>query len=178
MGHDTNCGLRLGELRELSGCLTISKLDNVISGKDALEAHNMKDKQYLDELRLHWDHKKASDDQGDVVQNERDILRSLQPHTNLKRLCINSFGGLSFPDWVGDPLFSNLVSLILTNCYNCTSLPPLGQLPSLKHLFISEMKGVERVGCEFYHYGNAYSSNTIKPYFSSLQILRFANMTN
>ena len=172
-----NCGLRLGELRELSGSLTILKLDNIISGKDALEANNMKDKQYLDKLKLNWNYKNASD-QGDVVQNERDILKSLQPHTNLKRLRIYSFGGLSFPDWVGDPLFSNLVFLKLRNCKNCTSLPPLGQLPSLKHLSISRMKGVERVGSEFYHYGNAYSSNTIKPYFSSLQTLQFDHMTN
>ena len=169
-----NCGLRLGELRELSGSLTISKLNNVISGKDALEANNMKDKQYLDKLKLNWDHKNASD----VVQNERDILSNLQPHTNLKKLCIYCFGGLSFPDWIGDPLFSNLVFLELGDCKNCTSLPPLGQLPSLKHLSISGMKGVERVGSEFYHYGNAYSSNTIKPYFSSLQTLQFAGMTN
>ena len=173
-----NCGLRLGEWRELSGSLTILKPDNVISGKDALEANNMKDKQYLDELNLFFNYKNVSDDQGDVAQNERDILRSLQPHTNLKRLCINSFGGLSFPDWVGDPLFSNLVFLELGDCKNCTSLPPLGQLPSLKHLFILGMKGVERVGSEFYHYGNAYSSNTIKPYFSSLQTLRFSYMYN
>ena len=174
---DQNYGLRLGELRELLGSLTILKLDNVISGNDALEANNMKDKQYLEELNLYWNYKNASD-QGDVVQNERDILRSLQPHTNLKRLRIYYFGGLSFPNWVGDPLFSNLVLLELRNCYNCTSLPPLGQLPSLKHLFILGMDGVERVGSEFYHYGNSYSSNTIKPYFSSLQTLRFAGMTN
>ena len=173
-----NCGLRLGELRELSGRLTILELDDVISGKDALEANNMKDKQYLDELTLNWNYKNASDDQGDVVQSERDTLRSLQPHTNLKRLNICCFGGLSFPDWVGDPLFSNLVFLNLWNCNNCTSLPPLGQLPSLKHLSISEMKGVKRVGSEFYHYGNAFSSNTIKPYFSSLQTLQFSYMYN
>ena len=174
---DQNWGLSLGELRELSGSLTISKLDNVIRGKDALEANNMKDKQYLDELNLYWNYKNASD-QGDVVQNERDILISLQPHTNLKRLRIYYFDGLSFPNWVGDPLFSNLVLLELRNCYNCTSLPPLGQLPSLKHLLILGMDGVERVGSEFYHYGNSYSFNTIKPYFSSLQTLQFADMTN
>ena len=103
-------GLRLGELRELLGSLTISKPDNVISSEDALEANNMKDKQYLEELELNWNYKKAID-QGDIVQNERDILRSLQPHTNLKRLRIYCFGGLSFSNWVGDPSFSNLVFL-------------------------------------------------------------------
>ncbi|CBI23751.3 unnamed protein product, partial [Vitis vinifera] len=155
-----NGGLRLGTLRELSGSLVISKLQNVVCDRDALEA-NMKDKKYLDELKFEWDNE--STDVGGVMQNRRDILSSLQPHTNLKRLHINSFSGLSFPAWVGDPSFFNLVDLGLQNCNNCSSLPPLGQLPSLKHLSILQMKGVKMVGSEFY--GNASSSNTIKPSF-------------
>ncbi|RVW24159.1 putative disease resistance RPP13-like protein 1 [Vitis vinifera] len=168
-----NGGLRLGALRELSGSLVISKLQNVVCDRDALEA-NMKDKKYLDELEFEWDYENT--DAGGVVQNRRDILSSLQPHTNLKRLHIYSFSGLSFPDWVGDPSFFNLVDLELQNCNNCSSLPPLGQLPSLKHLSILEMKGVKMVGSEFY--GNASSSNTIKPTFPSLQTLRFKKMYN
>ncbi|XP_059597139.1 putative disease resistance protein At3g14460 [Vitis vinifera] len=168
-----NGGLRLGTLRELSGSLVISKLQNVVCDRDALEA-NMKDKKYLDELKFEWDNE--STDVGGVMQNRRDILSSLQPHTNLKRLHINSFSGLSFPAWVGDPSFFNLVDLGLQNCNNCSSLPPLGQLPSLKHLSILQMKGVKMVGSEFY--GNASSSNTIKPSFPSLQTLRFERMYN
>ncbi|WKA00306.1 hypothetical protein VitviT2T_018674 [Vitis vinifera] len=168
-----NGGLRLGALRELSGSLVISKLGNVVCDRDALEA-NMKDKKYLDELKFEWDYENT--DLGGVVQNRRDILNSLQPHTNLKRLHIYSFSGLSFPDWVGDPSFFNLVDLGLQNCNNCSSLPPLGQLPSLKHLSILEMKGVKMVGSEFY--GNASSSNTTKPSFPSLQTLRFEKMYN
>ncbi|RVX04511.1 putative disease resistance RPP13-like protein 1 [Vitis vinifera] len=140
-----NGGLRLGALRELSGSLVISKLQNVVCDRDALEA-NMKDKKYLDELKLQWDYKNI--DAGVVVQNRRDILSSLQPHTNLKRLHIYSFSGLSFPAW----------------------------LPSLKHLSILQMKGVKMVGSEFY--GNASSSNTIEPSFPSLQTLRFEKMYN
>ncbi|XP_034700909.1 putative disease resistance RPP13-like protein 1 [Vitis riparia] len=168
-----NGGLRLGALRKLSGSLVISKLQNVVCDRDALEA-NMKDKKYLDELEFEWDYENT--DVGGVVQNRRDILSSLQPHTNLKRLQIYSFSGLSFPDWVGDPSFFNLVDLELQNCNNCSSLPPFGQLPSLKHLSILQMKGVKMVGSEFY--GNASSSNTIKPSFPSLQTLRFKKMYN
>ena len=47
-------------------------------------------------------------DVGGVVQSRMDILSSLQPHTNVKRLHINSFSGLSLPDWVG--------SFILQSC--------------------------------------------------------------
>ncbi|KAL7234861.1 hypothetical protein ACSBR1_018345 [Camellia fascicularis] len=32
----------------------------------------------------------------------------------------------------------------------CTSLPPLGQLPFLKNLYIEGMSAIERLGCEFY----------------------------
>ena len=48
-----NGGLRLGALRELSGSLVISKLQNVVCDRDALEA-NMKDKKYLDELEFEY----------------------------------------------------------------------------------------------------------------------------
>ncbi|KAJ9687461.1 hypothetical protein PVL29_016092 [Vitis rotundifolia] len=171
VGQNSESGI--GELKELSnirGRLRISKLQNVKCGRDALEA-NMRDKRHLDELVLAWDN-----NAGDVIQNE-DIMDNLRPHTNLKTLSIYYFGGLRFPTWIADPLFSNLLSLRLWDCKNCSSLPPLGQLPSLKHLWMSRMKGIERVGSEFYHYGNASSSITIKPSFPSLQTLRFEEMS-
>ncbi|CBI23750.3 unnamed protein product, partial [Vitis vinifera] len=130
-------GSKVGELMKLSdirGRLCISKLDNVRSGRDALKA-NLKDKRYLDELVLTWDNNNGA------AIHDGDILENFQPHTNLKRLYINSFGGLRFPDWVGDPSFFNLMYLELRDCDHCTSLPPLGQLPSLKHLVIFGMHG-------------------------------------
>ncbi|RVX04558.1 putative disease resistance RPP13-like protein 1 [Vitis vinifera] len=63
-----NGGLSLGALRELSGSLVISKLENVACDGDALEA-NMKDKKYLDELKFEWDNENT--DVGGVVQNRR-----------------------------------------------------------------------------------------------------------
>ena len=48
-----NGGLRLGALRGLSGSLVISKVQNVVCDRDALEA-NMKDKKYLDELEFEY----------------------------------------------------------------------------------------------------------------------------
>ena len=172
-------GLRIGELKEISslkGIFTISNLQNVKCGRDAMET-NLKDKGYLDELVLKWD-EGAGDHH--VLQQNEDVIDNLEPHTNLKRLYIYCFGGSRFPTWVANPLFSNLRSLELENCKNCSSLPPLGQLPSLEDLIISGMNGIERVGSEFYnyHYGNASSSNTIKPCFPSLQTLIFHSMPN
>ena len=50
-------GTRIEELKELSdlkGIFTISNLQNVKCGRDAMEA-NLKDKRYIDELVLKWD---------------------------------------------------------------------------------------------------------------------------
>ena len=133
-------------------------------GRDAKEA-NLKDKMYMEELVLDWDWRA-----GDVIQ-DGDIIDNLRPHTNLKRLSINLFGGSRFPTWIANPSFSNLQTLKLWNCKICLSLPPLGQLPSLEQLRISGMNGIERVGSEFYYYGNASSSIAVKPSFPSLQTL-------
>ncbi|KAL6328522.1 hypothetical protein AAG906_038717 [Vitis piasezkii] len=94
--------------------------------------------------------------------------------SNLRYLDISGYPGLTFPDWLGDGSLSNLVSLKLSNCGNCSTLPPLGQLPCLVHIKISKMSGVVMVGSEFY--GN--SSSSLHPSFPSLQTLSFEDMSN
>uniref|UniRef100_F6HPU8 Disease resistance RPP13-like protein 1 n=1 Tax=Vitis vinifera TaxID=29760 RepID=F6HPU8_VITVI len=152
---------------EIRGRLEISKMENVVGVEDALQA-NMKDKKYLDELSLNWSWGISHD----AIQD--DILNRLTPHPNLKKLSIQHYPGLTFPDWLGDGSFSKLVSLQLSNCGNCSTLPPLGQLPCLEHIKISKMSGVVMVGSEFY--GN--SSSSLHPSFPSLQTLSFEDMSN
>ncbi|WKA00383.1 hypothetical protein VitviT2T_018739 [Vitis vinifera] len=144
-------------------------MQNVVCARDALGA-NMKDKRHLDELALKWSVVATND----VIQSG--VFNNLQPHPNLKQLTIESYPGITFPDWIGDPLFSNLVSVYLHWCGNFSSLPMFGQLPSLKHLSILGMIGVEKVGSEFY--GDASSAITSKPSFPFLQTLRFECMDN
>ncbi|KAL6329431.1 hypothetical protein AAG906_020864 [Vitis piasezkii] len=155
---------RVGELRELchiGGSLVIQELQNVVDAKDASEA-NMVGKQYLDELELEWNRG------SDVEQNGADIvLNNLQPHSNIKRLTIYGYGGSRFPDWLGGPSILNMVSLRLWNCKNVSTFPPLGQLPSLKHLYILGLVEIERVGAEFYG---------TEPSFVSLKALSFQGM--
>ncbi|XP_059461499.1 putative disease resistance protein At3g14460 [Corylus avellana] len=62
-----------------------------------------------------------------------------------------------------------MVLLRIENCKKCTSLPPVGQLPSLKQLFIRGMAIVENIGVEFY--GNGSSQP-----FRSLEALYFEDM--
>ncbi|KAI8537747.1 hypothetical protein RHMOL_Rhmol09G0048800 [Rhododendron molle] len=65
-----------------------------------------------------------------------------------------------------------MVSLRLENCENCFSLPPLGQLPSLKELTIARVPNITNVGHEFY----GESGSLSKP-FQSLETLRFEKMS-
>nr|KAJ0214951.1 hypothetical protein LSAT_V11C300148320 [Lactuca sativa] len=79
-----------------------------------------------------------------------------------------SYGGIEFPSWVGDPSFGQLTRVWISDCKKCTYLPPLGQLPSLKELFIKGMDEVNGVGLEFL--------GTTGLAFPSLEDLTFQDM--
>ncbi|XWS50285.1 hypothetical protein CRYUN_Cryun12cG0075200 [Craigia yunnanensis] len=163
-----NCsGIReFEDLSNLHGTLTISGLHNVTNIKDAIQA-KLETKKNLDELVLEWSSISGSQD-GTV---ETEVFDVLQPHESLKKLTIKYYGGIEFPSWMGDPLFTNMVCLHLYGCKKCTLLPSLGQLLSLKDLSIEGMDGIKHVGPEFL--GDADPS--IKP-FPMLEILKFEDM--
>ncbi|KAM3741358.1 hypothetical protein ACB098_08G170900 [Castanea mollissima] len=156
----------LGKLSNLWGVIVISNLQNVINSTNALEA-KLKDKEHIKKLKLEWD---AANDI--ISQSERDVLNNLQPHTSLTKLVIKNYNGTSFPNWIGDSSFSNITVVHLNSCRNCSSLPSLGQLPSLQDLFVFGFDEVVTVDADFYGSG----SYTITP-FQSLKILRFAAMS-
>ncbi|KAI8570627.1 hypothetical protein RHMOL_Rhmol01G0050500 [Rhododendron molle] len=155
----------LGNLIHLSGTLSISGLENVADALDARRA-NLKDKQGLNVLSMKWSNISNNLRNGNV---ESRVIDMLEPHKKLKELSINGYGGFTFPNWVGNSLFSNMVCLKFQNCEKCTSLPPLGQLPSLAKLYIQGIKAVGNVGLEFYGLG---CSNP----FPALEILTFNDM--
>lgn len=154
----------LRELKHLRGRLRIAGIENIVDTKDVLEA-NLKDKEYLNELSL------LSFGVADDSQKEKEILDGLQPHTNLENLCIHGYKGTSFPDWTGHHSFSNMVTVSLIGCINCCILPPLGQLPSLKKLFIFRFHMVRSIGAEFFSNGSFLSQP-----FRSLEKLVFRHM--
>nr|POF24776.1 putative disease resistance rpp13-like protein 1 [Quercus suber] len=157
----------LGELPRLFGSLCISNLENVYQTRDAKEV-NLKDKKGLSELELKWRRCHENYDS----KHERDVLEQLYPHMNLKSLSIISYYGAEYPSWLGACSFSNMVSLKLDDCKYCSSLPPLGQLPSLKELSIEGLNRVSCVDSKFYGDG---SCATNKP-FKSLEKLTFRGM--
>ncbi|XP_065872263.1 putative disease resistance RPP13-like protein 1 [Euphorbia lathyris] len=154
----------LGELQHLRRKLCIWNVENIVDAEDAAIA-NLKGKRHLKELELRWN----SDSDNSVY--ERCVLHQLQPHENVECLSIFGYGGEGFPRWLGASGYSNMSSLKLSGCRNCLSLPPFGQLTSLKDLSISDFGEVADVGPEFY--GSCLPSK--KP-FGSLITLTFERM--
>ncbi|MED6182145.1 hypothetical protein PIB30_025862 [Stylosanthes scabra] len=145
--HEGNKINELGALANLHDAIEISHLENVVNSSEASEAR-MSEKYGIDSLVLSW----SSDEDNNIVdsQIENDILDKLRPHSNLKQLEIIGYRGRTFPDWLGNSSYHNITKLSLYGCWNCRTLPSLGQLPSLKHLRISCFESVEAVGFEFY----------------------------
>ncbi|KAG6673011.1 hypothetical protein I3842_16G089000 [Carya illinoinensis] len=149
----------LGPLLHLQGTLCISRLENVIEPRDAREAKLIK-KSDLDGLLLEW---------SDNLTSELDILNMLRPGGTLKELIIRCYGGTRFPSWLRYSSFPNMVLLRIENCKKCTSLMPIGQLPSLKDHSIEGMDGVKNIGAEFY-------GENFQQTFRSLVTLHFKGM--
>ncbi|RHN66290.1 putative P-loop containing nucleoside triphosphate hydrolase, leucine-rich repeat domain, L [Medicago truncatula] len=167
-------GLSIKELRKfpnLHGKLTIKNLDNVVDAREAHDA-NLKSKEQIEELELIWG--KHSEDSQEV----KVVLDMLQPPINLKVLKIDLYGGTSFPSWLGSSSFYNMVSLSISNCENCVTLPSLGQLPSLKDIEIRGMEMLETIGLEFYYAQIEEGSNSSFQPFPSLERIKFDNMLN
>jgi len=168
--QDTGLSVKeLGKFPNLQGKLCIKNLQNVIDAIEAFDV-NMRNKEDIEELELQWS--KQTEDS----RIEKDVLDMLQPSFNLRKLSISLYGGTSFPSWLGDPLFSNMVSLCISNCEYCVTLPPLGQLPSLKDLTIVGMT-METIGLEFYGMTVEPSISLFRP-FQSLESLQISSMPN
>ncbi|KAJ0860343.1 putative virus X resistance protein-like, coiled-coil [Helianthus annuus] len=150
-------GSRISELPESIG---LEKVQNATYAHEA----NFSQKK-LSELELVWSDE-LRDSRNEML--EKEVLNELKPcQDELLQLKIRLYGGLEFPNWVGDPSFLHLKHVSISGCKRCTSIPPLGQLPSLKELLIKGLYGVEVVGFELFGTGQA---------FPSLEILSFDDM--
>ncbi|XP_023770219.2 putative disease resistance protein At3g14460 [Lactuca sativa] len=172
----------LKNLQNLHGKISIWGLGNVQNEKEA-RGSQLSQKR-LTELELDWGYgllqKRLSmlefavsfgDSELNVFRkqtHDNEVLTDLKPQADsLKKLEIVSYAGREFPNWVGDPSFLGLTHVSIYGCEECTSLPELGQLPSLKDLYIGKMSKVKVVGWELLGTGVA---------FPSLEILTFDSM--
>jgi hypothetical protein len=137
----------------------------VTNREDARDA-KLFEKHNLYGLSLEWS---CNLDESQDRTSEFEVLNMLQPHKGLKELTIRHYGCAEFPTWLKVPSFSKMVHLEIDSCAKCTSLPSMGQLPSLKHLLIKGVASVENIGPEF------YGDDCSQP-FRSLETLHFENM--
>ena len=143
---DRRDGYHIGELKNLNnlrGDFCISRLERVPNSEEAMEAALM-NKKYLNKLELRW-----SDLRVEEAEEEQSILECLRPHSSLKELHILFYGGSKLPSWIGHPSFADLVAITLYKFKNCQFLPSLGELPSLRFLYIAEMNEVREVNYRF-----------------------------
>ncbi|PWA54306.1 NBS-LRR protein [Artemisia annua] len=153
----------LKNLENLHGKVSIKGMENVKFATEAREA-DLSQKR-LTEFEVEWS---DTSDASQKDRNENAILDALKPYNDcLEKLGIVNYLGFEFPKWVGNHSFRQLACVSIRGCKKCTSLPPLGQLQSLKELSIQDMDDVKVVGSEFFGTGLA---------FPSLESLSFRNM--
>ncbi|KAM0006284.1 putative virus X resistance protein-like, coiled-coil [Helianthus debilis subsp. tardiflorus] len=151
---------KLKDLKNLCGEFSIEGLDKVHNAMEARDA-NFSQKR-LNEFTVVWSKPSANE------MLAKEVLNELRPSNDyLKQLNILSYDGLEFPKWVGDPSFQQLKHVSINGGKKCTFLPPLGQLRSLKELFIGGLDGVKVVGLELLGTSSA---------FLSLETLHITNM--
>ncbi|XP_078158255.1 putative disease resistance protein RGA1 [Carex rostrata] len=131
-GIDQIKGLHLGGLLEL---YNLRKVKTVTVAKEA----DLVSKTNLDRLTLNWGTEPLvmSKDNNDLG-----VLEALQPHTQLKVLKVQQYGGGEFAAWLANPVamgFVNFVELHLIGCSQCETLPAVWKLPSLKVLCLKHM---------------------------------------
>ncbi|KAF6164848.1 hypothetical protein GIB67_017051 [Kingdonia uniflora] len=140
-------GCNIGELKNLNllqGKLEIMRLEGVTNKDEAKEAE-IKNKQYLRDLRLSFKWKDSSETS--EVERIEGVLESLEPHGNLNELTIFSYIDSKFPRWMmSGTVLTNLRILSVYRC-NCVQLP---FLESLERLEIWDMPKVKRIGNEFF----------------------------
>ncbi|KAG4393203.1 hypothetical protein GLYMA_03G037000v4 [Glycine max] len=166
--HKENGIKELGGLSNLRGLLEIRNLENVSQSDEALEARIM-DKKHINSLRLEWS---GCNNNSTNFQLEIDVLCKLQPHFNIELLHIKGYKGTRFPDWMGNSSYCNMTHLALSDCDNCSMLPSLGQLPSLKFLEISRLNRLKTIDAGFYKNEDCRSGTP----FPSLESLSIDNM--
>nr|XP_048329717.1 disease resistance protein RGA2-like [Ziziphus jujuba var. spinosa] len=187
-----SCNHEVGELSDLMGLNNIrGKLSiiNLGNGDQDSKTANLKDKQHLCSLSLCWhvdyDYGKLYWDLVDGHVNVNDdlllpsylkdveyeaTLEGLEPHPNLKGLCLEYYEGVEFPSWL--PSHANLECLFLKNSLKCQYLPPLNGLVSLKVLNLEGVLGLEYIS------DASPASSTTSVLLPALEILEFIRLPN
>ncbi|GLU05047.1 hypothetical protein SLE2022_221710 [Rubroshorea leprosula] len=123
----------LGSLRELKGRLEIHKLE-LVKGKSEAKKAKLHEKA-IDVLQLCW----RKEGNRDIL--DADVLEGLQPHSNIRRLIIDGYGGRNLASWMlksSKELLSlnNLVELTIRDCGMLYRIPGINGFSSLQQLSV------------------------------------------
>nr|XP_027075165.1 putative disease resistance protein RGA4 [Coffea arabica] len=185
VSQEKGCGIEeLGTLKYLRGSLEIRNL-GLVEGKDAAKQAKLFEKPNLSRLRLDFRRKRGHRKSDNC---DEDVFEGLQPHPNLQKLEIRYFMGTKFSQWLIN--LPKLVELWIEDCKRCSELPSLGQLPSLKRLYLNKLENIRSIGDEFYGITTneegeekgrsraSGSSTRRRKFFPALEELRVAYMKN
>ncbi|XP_066354170.1 disease resistance protein RGA2-like isoform X2 [Miscanthus floridulus] len=151
----------LGKLEELGGVLNIHGLENVTTRQEAKEAKLMA-KRNLVELGLLWNEKQES--------TGHDILDSIQPHSNIRRLCIVNHDGSIGPGWLcSNNLYMKNLETLHLESVSWANLPPIGQMYHLRKLKLKNIIGLSQIGLDFF-------GGTTEKSFTHLEEVEFCDM--
>ncbi|GLT71654.1 hypothetical protein SLA2020_436550 [Shorea laevis] len=133
----------LGSLGELKGRLKICKLE-LVKGKSEAEKAKLHEKA-IDVLQLCW----RKEGNRDIL--DEDVLEGLQPHSNIRRLGIEGYGGRNLASWMlksSKELLSlnNLVALSISNCGMLYRIPGINGFPSLQQLSVVRCNELTSLG--------------------------------
>ncbi|KAK8458476.1 hypothetical protein SEVIR_3G385300v4 [Setaria viridis] len=165
-GYNMSALKDLGSLRSLS----VDTLENVDNQEEAKKA-KMKEKKCLESLRLEW-----TGCNGVGSRTHELILDSLEPHANLKKLCISGFRGSRIPHWIAEPRVENLVKLDFNFCEHIEELTSLGKLLKLKDLKLRGLIRLRRIGQPLNASGDGRMELFLPPSLQKLYIQQCLNL--
>lgn len=156
----------LNGLNQLRGKLCIENLGNVKNIALESKAGNPKGKKFLRSLILNWGSSVRANEDG----HDELLMQNLQPHSNLKELHVQGYGGVRFSSWLS--LLKNIVKITIKKCNRCQHLPPLHELRHLKFLSLEELMNLECID----NGTGQLSSSAI--FFPSLKVLSLVDLPN
>ncbi|KAG0451237.1 hypothetical protein HPP92_026311 [Vanilla planifolia] len=164
----------LGSLHQLR-MLSIAKLERAQKGD--LSLANLS---HLVDLKLFYSKVDALTVKTEDISRVENVLEELCPPHCLEELCIRKYFGHRYPTWMQSPSFRAhfpfLTTLELSKNKFCTQLPPAGELPQLKLLFIKRADAVKRIGPEFLGIGTHPAIRTAFPKLEILKLYRILHL--
>ncbi|KAJ7949200.1 NBS-LRR type disease resistance protein [Quillaja saponaria] len=160
----------LSSLNNLTGSLIVKGLSNLHG--NAISAAKLAEKPFLKSLTLSWEADRSSSDES--------LLEGLQPHSKLKSLTINYFGGVRFCGWLSS--LSNLYKFEINGCDKLQYIPPLHQLLHLQCLTLRTLPCLEYIDSDGSEKDCCLSSSTSSssplffPSLKSLELIQIPNL--